>query len=112
MEAWLPHDKLDKYRDFISVFPRPHSVNFACMVLVPARAFLPRSIDLTTCIRKPPLIGFSPDSAPGPSCSKLGYYYPVDNYYQGILGYSVDKCYPPFEQLGPGDQVLRAWEMA
>ena len=40
MEAWLPQDKLDKYRDFISVLPRLPSVNFACVVLDPGRAFL------------------------------------------------------------------------
>ena len=65
IEARLPQEKLDKCRDLLSTFLRRRKVtlqeiqsltgllNFACLVVVPGRAFLRRLIDLTIEVRKP-----------------------------------------------------------
>lgn len=65
MVAYLPIEKLQKYRDLPSEFLRKRSVtlldlqsligllNFACSVIVPRRAFLRRLIDLTKGITRP-----------------------------------------------------------
>ncbi|XP_022787762.1 uncharacterized protein LOC111327761 [Stylophora pistillata] len=65
MEARLPQEKLDKCRDLPSAFlgrrkvtlkeiqSLTGSLNFACTVVVPGRAFLRRLIYLTIGVRKP-----------------------------------------------------------
>ena len=65
MKARLPQEKLDKCEALISAFVRRRKVslreiqsltgllNFACLVVVPARAFLRRLIDLTLCVNCP-----------------------------------------------------------
>ena len=65
MKARLPQEKLDKCQALISAFVRRRKVslqeiqsltgllNFACLVVVPGRAFLRRLIDLTLCVNCP-----------------------------------------------------------
>ncbi|XP_006825070.1 uncharacterized protein LOC102807130 [Saccoglossus kowalevskii] len=64
-ECRLPQDKLLRCRSLIDTFlvrrkvmPKEiqslvGTLNFACIVVVPGRAFLRRLIDLTKCIKKP-----------------------------------------------------------
>lgn len=65
MMSPLPPDKLEKCRTLVYQFSRRKKVtlqelqsligvlNFACLVVVPGRAFLRRLIDLTIGVKKP-----------------------------------------------------------